>query len=371
MGGLRRMHRAPIAIAGCLFAALAPVLASSGQVVEASVAAAPATVVPAAPAIGAVGAAAAADTPLYDSIPDPLPGNVPSVGFQATQTAELGDRIRFAGTGRNLQSVTVTMSSWACQTGAWETGNCVSAPGATFTIRSRSRSPRWAEMAPSDPSLASVTNDVTVPYRPSSGLPTLRRQSGQWHDDSTDTCFNGYAFNATFDFGGLVVPEEVVYGVSFNTQTWGYAADRRGRSLHLAQRRPDDGRTVAGHRRRSGDVVRGGRLRPVFAAAPQEAGFGIAVRFDTVPAGPGTTIKLFPEADTFVSAGSPDTNFNSDGGGPRDYVDTYGGFTTSCVPYRRSGLRAAALRPRCHPGRRRDLGRPHRHHDAGRLRAGR
>ncbi len=155
----------------------------------------------------------------------------------------------------------------------------------------------------------------------------------RWHDDSTGTCFNGYAFNATFDFGGLVVPEEVVYGVAFNTQTWGYepiGVDGPYTSLNvgLTTGAPSQGIDVD-----PATWFRAVGSAPVFAAAPQEAGFGIAVRFNTVPVAPGTKIKIFPEADTFVSAGSPDTNFNSDGGVPRDYFDTYGGFTTSCVPY--------------------------------------
>ena len=287
MGGHRRLHRAPIAVVGCLFAALAPVLASSGQVVEASVAVAPATVVPEAPAIGAVAAAAAAAAPMYDSIPDPLPGNVPSVGFQATQTAELGDHIRFAGTDRNLQSVTVTMSSWACQTGAWELGNCVSAPGATF---SHPITFTIYEVGPSGSVgavLASVTNEVTVPYRPSADPACT---DGRWRD-STGNCNNGYAFNATFDFGGIELPDdEVVYGVAFNTQTWGYEPIGADGQLHLAQRRPEEWRALDRHRRRSGDLVPGGRLRLRSSRPlPQVAGSGIAVRFDTVPAEPVRT----------------------------------------------------------------------------------
>ena len=50
---------------------------------------------------------------IYDSIPDPLPGNVPSLGYQANQTAEFGDLIAFAGANRTLTTVTVVMSDWA------------------------------------------------------------------------------------------------------------------------------------------------------------------------------------------------------------------------------------------------------------------
>ena len=59
--------------------------------------------------VGSLGSPAVA----YDSIPSPLPPNIPSVGFQASQTAEFGDDIQLAGTGGYISSVTVTMSTWA------------------------------------------------------------------------------------------------------------------------------------------------------------------------------------------------------------------------------------------------------------------
>ena len=49
---------------------------------------------------------------MYSSIPATLPGNVPSQPFEAQQTSEFGDRVKFAvGTGGRVRSVTVVMSS--------------------------------------------------------------------------------------------------------------------------------------------------------------------------------------------------------------------------------------------------------------------
>ena len=60
----------------------------------------------------------AADPPdgsrIYDSIPHPLPGGSASLAYQATQTDEIGDHIKFAGTERGLDSVVVSMTNWAC-----------------------------------------------------------------------------------------------------------------------------------------------------------------------------------------------------------------------------------------------------------------
>src|ERR1700719_1208523 len=57
--------------------------------------------------------AAAGAAVIYDSIPNPLPGNVPSLGYQALQTAEFGDLIQFDGTSRALSQVSIVMSDWA------------------------------------------------------------------------------------------------------------------------------------------------------------------------------------------------------------------------------------------------------------------
>src|SRR4051794_20636349 len=77
--------------------------------------------------------AAGAHPIVYNSIPVNLPGNVPSQPFQAQQTSEYGDAVSFAaGPTDQLKQVTVVMSSWACQSGTWNGGDCVTTPGAKF-----------------------------------------------------------------------------------------------------------------------------------------------------------------------------------------------------------------------------------------------
>src|ERR1017187_8083944 len=56
---------------------------------------------------------ARADVTIYNSNPSPGTPNLPSLGYQATQTAEFGELIQFASTERYLTSVTVSMSDWA------------------------------------------------------------------------------------------------------------------------------------------------------------------------------------------------------------------------------------------------------------------
>src|ERR1700693_2149528 len=68
---------------------------------------------------------------LYNSTVTPLPGNLPSQPFQAQQTSEFGNRGRMTKTAQPLGNVTVTMSSWGCQTGGGTT--CVTTKGAKFT----------------------------------------------------------------------------------------------------------------------------------------------------------------------------------------------------------------------------------------------
>lgn len=84
--------------------------------------------------LGLLGASPALGQVIYDSTVSPLPGNLPSVGAEAYAFNQFGDGITFAGTSRNLTTVTVTLSSWGCQNGNWYSGNCVTTPGATFSV---------------------------------------------------------------------------------------------------------------------------------------------------------------------------------------------------------------------------------------------
>ena len=59
-----------------------------------------------------LGATQAFGQVIYDSTVNPLPGNLPSEGAEAYSFNEFGDGITFAGTARNLNKVTVTMSSF-------------------------------------------------------------------------------------------------------------------------------------------------------------------------------------------------------------------------------------------------------------------
>jgi hypothetical protein len=169
-------------------------------------------------ALGAL--AAQADTVVYDAIPSPVPGNVPSLGPEAYSYKELGDKITLAAGPRALKKVDLLLSSWACQTGAWELGTCVTTSGATFTH------PITLNIYDSDGVtwLGSVTQTFTIPYRPSANASCV--DTKQWSSDGGTTCFNGLAHLVTFDSAALssiTLPDEFVFGVTYNTRSHGYA----------------------------------------------------------------------------------------------------------------------------------------------------
>jgi hypothetical protein len=181
--------------------------------------------------------ALAAGTPAYNSVPATLAGNYPSQPYQAQQTNEFGDLVHLAGTNRVLEDVTIGFSSWACETGNWFDGDCVTTPGATFdhpiTVNI------YAAGAPVPGALlASVTETVNAPFRPSSDPDC---EGGRWQNGplDTDPCFNGFAFTHVFDMsaGDVVLPDDVIVTVAYNTQSWGESpigADGPYNSLNVA-----------------------------------------------------------------------------------------------------------------------------------------
>lgn len=154
---------------------------------------------------------------IYDSLLNPMPGNIASYGYEATSSAELGDQIWFAGTARSLLSGTVNMSSWGCQSGHWNTFNCVTTPGATF---SHPITLKIYNVGPGNTVgslIGSVTQTFNIPYRPSADL--VNCPGGQWFDGTE--CWNGLSTNIKFNIPNLVVPTKVIVGIAYNTTHYG------------------------------------------------------------------------------------------------------------------------------------------------------
>jgi hypothetical protein len=151
---------------------------------------------------------------IYDSIPDPLPGNVPSLGYQATQTSEFGDLIAFAGVNRTLTTVTLVMSDWARKSD-------FSSPGTGFnhplTLNLYNVDNSGPNPAPGTV-IASKTQTFFIPFRPEDDVTC---PAGKFRA-SDGICYSGLAFKVTFDFTGTVVPNQIIYGLAYNTTNWGY-----------------------------------------------------------------------------------------------------------------------------------------------------
>lgn len=163
-------------------------------------------------------AAGAADSVAYDAIPATLPSNAGSLGYSATRTSEFGDRVVLGSATGTLARVQVGFSSWACETGAWNTGDCATTPGATFThpvtVTLYAVGADGAVGAP----LASSTETIVAPYRPSGDA--VNCDGKKWFDGSE--CVNGVLFTHSFDFSGAVtLPGEVIVGVAFDTRNGG------------------------------------------------------------------------------------------------------------------------------------------------------
>ena len=170
--------------------------------------------------------ASAAVSTVYDAVPNPLPPNVVSLGFQATSTKEFGDYVHLDGTNRNLDTVTVTMSNWALE---------ATPANVTFCTNNPSKCPAGGfihpitvniyNVVPGSPNtkgsaLGTLTKDVFVPWRPVAD-PTCPGGTAWRAGDAQ--CYNGFAFNESFDMSGLNVtlPDDVIVGVAYNTQSYG------------------------------------------------------------------------------------------------------------------------------------------------------
>ena len=159
----------------------------------------------------------------YNAIPSKVSENVPSWGFEATATTEFGDEVNLGGSGRSLESMSVLLSSWGCQSGTWYGRNCVTTAGATFEVPVTFTIYEDVYGTPGAV-LASRTETATIAYRPSASPECTGDDAGKWFNPKDRTCYNGLPQTVEMAFDGTTLPDQVIWSVSYNTSHYGHPA---------------------------------------------------------------------------------------------------------------------------------------------------
>lgn len=176
-------------------------------------------------AISLVGVStAAAATTVYQNEPGVLPGNVPSLGFEASSTSEFGGAISLAGTARKAVALRFGLSTWGCSTGSWNGGDCVRLAGDKFPVTVTAR---IYSVGPGDSPgsvLAQATKTMDIPYRPSANnRKCTGPDAGKWYKASTATCYNGQLLRKSISFGKQQLPDDVIVSLAYDTTHYGYS----------------------------------------------------------------------------------------------------------------------------------------------------
>lgn len=165
---------------------------------------------------------------VYSNIPSATPVDNPvSAGFAAEGISELGGEYGLTAGARTDPLVSVELSSWACESGTWDS-NCVTAnPGATYGVPITLNIYSVGANNTVGSLLATDTQTFEVPYRPSSDA-SLDSDSHCTYPDDSFTAADGSCQHAvpdvvTFDMGGYHVhlPDDVIISVAFNTDVAG------------------------------------------------------------------------------------------------------------------------------------------------------
>ena len=177
-------------------------------------------------------AGASSQDVVYNNIPKPIPGNVPSVGFEATSASEFGGQVGLDGTQRKDPTVTVLMSSWACKSGTWFGHNCITNPGSTFTHPVTLNIYNVGTNDSVGSLIKSKTQTFAMPYRPTAddGTNCNGATAGEWWDGTS--CYNGKAFKISFDLDGVTLPDNAIISVAYNTSDYGAQPQGDAKACH-------------------------------------------------------------------------------------------------------------------------------------------
>jgi hypothetical protein len=159
---------------------------------------------------------------IYNSIPATLPGNVPSLGYEATSTSEFGGAVELAAPTQTITKVTLTMSSWACEKGGAEDGTCVTEAGAKFEWPVTLHIYALGGGGTIGPEVGSgVTHTFKMPYRPSASTKCF---NGGWY--KMGNCYHGRLFKISFTLKHVTLPTQSIIAVAYNTSDYGASPQR-------------------------------------------------------------------------------------------------------------------------------------------------
>jgi hypothetical protein len=227
-----------------------------------------------------------------------LPPSLSSLGYQATGTSEFGDQVQFAGTERQLNSVAVTMVTWAPESVCGPGGTGYQ-HGLTFNLYGDAANAAAGTM------IASKTIDTLVPWRPEAD-PSCAGSGGVWRA-ANGSCCNDYAFNLVFYFSsdGVVLPDEVIVGAAYNTQSYGATPEGvtgpyNSLNVGFSGTAPSVGTHVDSDslfwNTSQAGFLTGGGIVDVFSAESGWSGYQLAVSFDA-------TAAAVPEPATLALVG--------------------------------------------------------------------
>ena len=175
-------------------------------------------------AVGAGTASANTNPVLYSSLPKAGTVSIPSVGVEAYSFNQIGNEVILTRRA-TAHHVSVTMVDWACQHGAWNTGDCVTTPGTTYptTItltlyRASTTNSSTGEVMPGSP-ITHITRTFNIKFRPSSD-PTNCNGNTEEFLGSDGLCHHGLDQTVVFPIN-RTLPLDLVWGVSYSSDNSG------------------------------------------------------------------------------------------------------------------------------------------------------
>lgn len=169
---------------------------------------------------------------VYNTLPDPSVPDEFSIGYFDNAVAEFGALIQLSGDApANVQSATVAFSNWAFESNYESVG---ASAGYSLPVTLN-----FYDIGPSDslgPLFYSISTSAFIPWRPEPD-PTDCGQGSTDYLAGDGSCYPGALSNVNFDLGGIAFPSTFIYGLAFNTQSYGYSplgAPGPYDQLHLA-----------------------------------------------------------------------------------------------------------------------------------------